>query len=545
MAARDKFIVLALIGLMAAVSVGAVFLDQSERVGVVPAYGGTYIEGVVGSPQYLQPVLAATDVDQDVVRLVFAGLTEVDRYGSVVPDLATFTTEGDGKIWTFTIRGDAKWHDGVAVTSADVLYTVSLVQDKAYVGPYSDAFRGVKASAISASVVQFALPDAFGSFAANTTLPLLPAHRLSGVTYNELSRATFNQRPIGSGPFRVVEADARQVVLVRSDDHYKVRPERTRPYLDRIVLRSYPSASEALTALGRGEIDGVGGLSTVDAERARTLKNVSLYSFPTSDVTALFFNVRPDKTTFRDRVVRQAIATAIDKGRVLELAADGRGRVADELVPPTSWAYVREVKRYERSIEGARAMLDAADWRDHDGDGIRDKAGVKLAFAISTSDEPARVSAALQIIDDLKLISIAAELRAVPFSQLIDTVVRERRYDALLIGITGGGDPDPYPLLHSSEIADPGHNFSGYFTLPLDRALENARRTAVQDKRLELLAPVFQAVANEVPMIFLYFTDYLYAQSKHVQGLRIMPIPSPSDRLWNVQDWYVKTAVKR
>ncbi|MEK7861668.1 MAG: ABC transporter substrate-binding protein [Chloroflexota bacterium] len=545
MAAREKFIVLALIGLMAVVSVGAVFLDRAERASVVPAYGGTYIEGVVGSPRYLQPVLAATDVDQDVVRMVFAGLTQVDRNGSIAPDLATFTTEGDGKIWTFTMRADAKWHDGVAVTSADVLYTVSLVQDKAYVGPYSDAFRGVKAQAVSPTVVRFTLPDAFGSFTANTTLPLMPAHRLSGVGYNELARVPFNQRPIGSGPFRVVEADARQVVLARNDDYYKVRPERTRPYFDRIVLRSYPSASEALTALGRGEIDGVGGLSTVDAERARTLKNVSLYSFPTSDYTALFFNVRPEKATFRDRVVRQAIATAIDKGRVLDLAADGRGRVADELVPPTSWAYVRDVKIYTRSIADARAMLEAAGWKDQDGDGVRDKGGVKLAFGISTSDEPPRVSAALQIIDDLKLIGIAAELRAVPFSQLIESIVRERAYDALLIGISGSGNPDPYPLLHSSEIADPGHNFSGYFTLPLDRALENQRRTSIQDKRLELLTPVFQAVATEVPMVFLYFSDYLYAQSKQVQGLRIMPIPSPSDRLWNVQDWYVKTAVKR
>jgi peptide/nickel transport system substrate-binding protein len=544
-AARDKFIVIALIGLMAAVSVGAVFLDRAERTGVVPAYGGTYIEGVVGSPQYLEPILASSDLDQDVVHLVFAGLTQLDRDGSVVPDLATFATEGDGKIWTFTIRDDAKWQDGEAVTSADVTYTVSLVQDKAYVGPFSDAFRGVKTEVISPKVVRFTLPDAFGSFAANTTLPLLPAHRLPGVTYNDLPRQTFNQRPIGSGPFRVVEADARQVTLARNDDYYKVRPERIRPYLDRIVLRSYPDASEALTALGRGEIDGVGGLSTSDAERARTFKNVSLYSFPTGDYTALFFNVRPEKTTFRDRVVRQAIATAIDKGKVLDLAVDGRGKVADEMAPPTSWAYVRDIKRYDHSFDEARRMLDEADWKDHDGDGVRDKGGVKLAFGISTSDEPSRVAAALQIVQDLKQVGIAAELRAVPFADLIETVVRERTYDALLIGITGSGDPDPYPLFHSSEISDPGHNFSGYFTLPLDRALENSRRTSVQAKRLELITPVFQAIANEVPAVFLYFSDYLYAQSKQVQGLRIMPVSSPSDRLWNVQDWYVKTAVRR
>jgi len=543
--ARDKFIVVALIGLLAVVSVGAVFLDQAERTGIVAADGGIYVEGVVGSPRYLEPILAASDVDQDVVRLVFAGLTQLDRDGSVIPDLATFTTDADGKVWTFTIRDDAKWHDGQPVTAADVVYTVTLVQDKAYVGPYSDAFRGVIVEAPNPRTVRFRLPDAFGSFAANTTLPLMPAHRLIGVGYNELPRQPFNQRPIGAGPFRVVEADARQVTLTRNDDYYKVHPERTRPYLDRVVLRSYPAASEALTALSRGEIDGVAGLSTADAERARTFKNVSLYSFPTSDYTALFFNVRPDKTTFRDRVVRQAIAMAIDKGKVLDLAVDGRGRVADELVPPTSWAYVKDIKRYDRSLEEARRILDEADWKDHDGDGVRDKGGVRLAFGVSTSDEPSRVASALRIIDDLKQIGIAADLRAVPFNQLLSKVVPERTYDTLLIGITGSGDPDPYPLFHSSEIADPGHNFSGYFTLPLDRALESSRRTSDQPKRLELLAPVFQAIAVEVPVVFLYFSDYLYAQSKQVQCLRIMPITSPSDRLWNAYDWYVKTAVRR
>ena len=545
MTARDKFIVIALIGLLAVVSVGAVFLDQAERSAVVPAVGGTYIEGVTSAAQYLQPILASTDVDQDVVRLAFAGLTQLDRDGSVVPDLATFTTEGDGKVWTFTIRDDAKWHDGEPVTAADVAYTVSLVQDKGYVGTYSDAFRGVKTEAVGPRVVRFTLPEAFGSFAANTTLPLMPEHRLKAVSYNELAKSAFNMRPVGAGPFRVIEADPRQVVLTRNDDYYKVRPERARPYLDRIVLRSYPTAAEALTAVSRGEIDGVGGLSAAEAIRARTYQNLSLYSFPTSDYTALFFNVRPDKALFRERAVRQAIASAIDKGRVLELAADGRGRVADELVPLTSWAYVRDIKRLERSLDDARALLDAAGWIDHDGDGIRDKNGVKLAFGISTTDEPARVSAVLQIGDDLRQIGIAAVLRAVPFSLLLDKVVPERQYDALLIGITGGGDPDPYPLFHSSEIADPGHNFSGYFTLPLDRALENSRRTSDQAKRRELISTVFNAVSVDSPVIFLYFSDYLYVQSKTVQGLRLMPITAPSDRFWNAYDWYVKTAIPR
>jgi peptide/nickel transport system substrate-binding protein len=297
-----------------------------------------------------------------------------------------------------------------------------------------------------------------------------------------------------------------------------------------------------LTALARGEIDGVGGLSTGDAERARGLKSANLYSFGTNDFTALFLNVRPGKTTFRDRAVRQAVATAIDRGRVLQVAADGRGNVADESVPQSSWAYIRDITRYTRSYDDAKALLDAADWKDHDGDGIRDRGGVKLSFAITTSNEPARVAAALQITDDLAAIGMRVELKAMPFGELIEKATRERTYDALLIGISVSGDPDPYSFFHSSEIADPGHNFSGYSTLPLDRSLEAARRTTDQGKRRELYSTVFQSIATDVPVVFLYFSDYLYAQAKPVQGLKIAPISDPRERFWNAEDWYVRTA---
>ncbi len=545
MRARDKAVVVVLLAVFAAVSVGAVYLDAAERGGIVPAYGGTYVEGVTGSPRYFDPVLASSDIDQDVVRLVFSGLTRFDHDGRVVGDLASYRVTDDGKVWTFTIRDDARWQDGTPVTAADVIYTTSLLQDPAYAGPYLGAFRGVRVESAGDRVVRFTLPDAYGAFGANTTVPLLPEHLLGRISYAELAAVAFNQRPVGSGPFRVVSSDARQVTLARNDDYYGVRPERARPYLDRIVLRSYPGPSEALTALARGEVDGVGGLSAGDAERARTLKGVSLYSFPTNDFVALFLNVRPEKQAFRETVVRQAIATAIDKGRVLDVALDGRGRVADQMVPPTSWAYVKDLPRFERSYDAARAMLDAAGWKDGDGDGIRDKGGVKLAFELATSDEPARAAAAAQIKSDLGQIGIDVRVRAVPFAELVQVIVPPRAFDALLIGVAGSGDPEPYALFHSSEIPSPGSNLSGYFTLPMDRALEAARRTSDEAKRLELLRPVFEAIATEQPVIFLYFADYLYAQSTKVQGLRVMPITAPSARLWNVADWYVKTAISR
>ncbi len=545
MTRRDKSIVVALIGLLVLVSAGAIELDRTDGP-VVPAYGGTYVEGIAGVPQYLNPIIAATNVDQDVSALVFSGLTRYDRGGTIVPDLArSFSTDPEGKVWRFSLRSDATWHDGAEVTADDVVYTVGLLQDKAYVGPFRDAFRGVSVARVDAKTVTFTLAEAYGPFADSTTVPLLPAHLLAGVRYADLPRHPFTKRPIGTGPFRFMEADAREVVLARYDDFYRTKPVRSRAYLDKVILRFFRDPSEALAALARGEIDGTGGLGSIDAERARSVKDTSLYSLPTSDFTALFLNARPERPLFRDRAVRQAIATAIDRGRVLQVAADGRGRVADEFVPPSSWTYVKDVRRYPYSVEDARAMLDEADWRDHDGDGIRDKGGVALKFTVTSSDEPARVAAAMQVAQDLGAVGMRVDVNAVPFAELVDRVARQRAFDVLLVGINLGNDPDPYPFFHSSQVKDPGDNFSGFATLPIDRALEAARRTYEQQIRRDLYTPVFQAIATEVPVVFLYFSDYLYVQRRSVNGLKIAPVSDPTQRLWNVEDWYVKTAPKR
>jgi peptide/nickel transport system substrate-binding protein len=527
------------------VSAGAIVAEQGLP-STVAATGGSYVEGVIGGHRHLDPLIAETAVDRDVARLAFSGLMRLDRTGEIVPDLAaSVSVDQEGKVWTFAIRDDARWHDGRPVVADDVVATVGFFQDRAYSGPFAEAFRGVGVQRVAERVVRFVLPGPYGPFAASTTFPLLPAHRLAGVPYLQLPADPFDQRPIGTGPFKVTEVTAREIVLTANLDFYRTRPERSRPYLDRFVLRTYDDASSALVALARGELDGVSSISSDDAERVRPLRSVAVYSYPTNDFTALFLNVRPEKAVFRDRAVRQAVATAIDRGRVLDLAIDGRGRVADTFVPPTSWAYPKDIKRYERSPDEARALLDAAGWKDSDGDGVRDKGGVSLAFTLATSDEPSRTDAAAEIVRDLAAVGIKVELRTMPFDQLVDTVARPRDLDALLVGVTSAPDPDPYPFFHSSQGKDPGYNFSGFSTLPLDRNLEAARRTSDREQRRALYEPVFQAIATEVPVVFLYFSDNLYAQHTSVKGLKIAQIIDPSQRLWDAEDWYVRTVPRR
>lgn len=521
-------------------------MAEGDQPATLPAYGGSYVEGVVGGVSHLNPLLAQTDVDRDVARLVFTGLTRSDRDGEIVPDLAALMeVEEDGQIWTFEIRDDARWHDGMPVVADDVIYTVSLLQDPGYQGPYAEALRDVTVARVGTRVVRFTLPGAYGPFAGSTTFPLLPAHKLGGITFGQLATDPFDRQPVGSGPFKLGAVEGREVVLLANLDFYRHAPERTRPYLDRLVLRSYGDASEALMALARGELDGVSSVSTTDAERARGLRTIAIYSYPTNDYVALFLDLRPEKPVFRERSVRQAVATAIDRGRVLGAAVDGRGRVADSIVPRTSWAYTDTIVRYEHSYEEAVGLLERAGWQDGDADGVRDKAGVALRFTIASSDEPARVAAGRQIASDLKSVGIAAELVTYPFGELVDTVIPQRAFDALLVGITSTPDPDPYSFFHSSQTQHPGFNFSGYSTLPMDRALEAARQTSDREVRKAVWGPVFHAISTEVPVVYLYFSDHIYAQHTSIKGTKIAQIVEPTQRFWDVEDWYIRTLPRR
>jgi peptide/nickel transport system substrate-binding protein len=521
-------------------------LAEGDQPATVPAFGGSYVEGVVGGVAHLTPVLAETDVDRDVARLVFTGLTRSDREGEIVPDLAaSMQVDDEGRVWTFEIREDARWHDAQPVVADDVIYTVRLLQDPLYDGPYAEAFREVTVERVGTRVVRFTLPGAYGPFAGSTTFPVLPAHRLGNLTFAQLAHDPFDRQPVGTGPFKVGMVDARDVTLLANLDFYRHAPERTRPYLDRVVLRSHVDMSDALMALARGELDGVASVSTTDAERARPIRTIAVRSYPTNDYVALFLDLRPEKPVFRDRAVRQAAATAIDRERVLNAAVDGRGRVADSIVPPTSWAYVPDVIVYEHSYEEAIGLLERAGWRDTDADGIRDKAGVALRFALATSDEPARLAAARQISDDLRNVGIAAEVSSYPFGELVGTIIPARAFDALLVGITSTPDPDPYSFFHSSQTGAPGFNFSGYSTLPMDRALEAARQTADRAERKALWTPVFETISMEVPVIYLYFADHLHAQHTSVKGAKVAQIVEPTQRFWDVEDWYIRTVPRR
>lgn len=504
----------------------------------VPDYGGAYVEGLAGFPQAMNPILANDDASRSVSALIFSGLTRPDESGQPVPDLAqSWDVSADGKTYTFVIRSNARWHDGVPVTAEDAVFTYKLLQDPTYFGSLGGIWRDVAVEKVSESTLKLTLQkDSFAPFIEYTSLGLLPSHLLAGTSVRDLSTHRFNLQPVGSGPFQVKEVRPEQIVLESASSYYGPRP-----YLSRIVFKIYPNYKTILTALERDEVEGVPLVDPSDVGRISREKRATLYDAPQASLTLLFFNNAVP--LLADKNVRQAIAYALDRQKLIELSRAGHGRRADGPILPSSWAYTAEVKKYDADPAKAKATLDGAGWRlDNPDAGVRMKDGKALRLVLLTNDRRERVQLAEEIQRQLTAVGFDVEVQATGAGGLVQDFLLPRRYEmALFSWDFNGFDPDPYALWHSTQLAPAGLNVSGFNNRRADELLERGRRTTDRTERAKLYQEFQTVFADELPSLPLFFPTYDFAISTKIKGVKPGVVATPADRFRNVVEWYAKT----
>ena len=200
---RVRFqVIVALVAILGLALALAYVAFRMNRV-TVPEAGGIYVEGLAGTPQTINPLLSqANPVDQDLVALIFGGLTRADERGRIQPDLATsWDISAGGTIYTFHLRKDVTWHDGAPFSARDVVFTVGLMQDPAFQGTafLSDLWHNVAVEALSDSTVRFTLREPYAPFLDYTTIGLLPAHILRAVEPGRLAESDFNGVLVAEG----------------------------------------------------------------------------------------------------------------------------------------------------------------------------------------------------------------------------------------------------------------------------------------------------------------------------------------------------------
>src|SRR5262249_17445050 len=150
-------------------------------------------EGIAGNFTTANPLYAVSDVDTSVSRLIFASLLTYDKDDRLTGDLAeSWHADSTGKIYTVRLRPRLKWHDDVALTSADVVFTYQMIQTSDAQSPLYSSWRGVAVTAPDARTVVFKLPNPLSSFPTGLTNGIIPRHVLQRVDPADLRSATFN-----------------------------------------------------------------------------------------------------------------------------------------------------------------------------------------------------------------------------------------------------------------------------------------------------------------------------------------------------------------
>ncbi len=505
----------------------------------VPERGGTLVEGIAGNPQYVNPLLSQyNQVDEVLCALLFNGLTRLDERGNVVPDLAdTLTIAPDGLTYDFRLRSGLYWHDGVPVTAADVLFTIGAMQ--------SDDFPGVswlrtfwQAVEVSAPdgpdglAVRFQLQQPLATFLDYTTIGLLPAHLWEKVPVAEMMASQFNTRPVGTGPFQLT-----QITATRAELSVNPRYHGPTPYLTGIKFRFYPDHQSLLPAYDRGEIDAISWLWPEDMAEAGQRQDLQLFTAPLAGYTLVYLNLQNTNVAFfQETAVRQALLYALDRQALLDKLENGQGLVAHTPVLPGSWAYEPQVKQYSFNPAEAKRLLEEAGWTDNDGDGVRERDGIALRFVLLGKDQA--------WLDALSSAWAAIGVQAVPQAVTLAGLTRDflapRAFDAAIVSWELSGDPDPYPLWHSTQ-AQNGQNFGGWSNRQADEAIERARSINDRELRRGYYAEFQRIFAEEMPALLLYYPVYTYGVRSKIHNVQMGPLNSPADRFRTIADWYIVT----
>lgn len=513
----------------------------------IPARSGSITEGIIGSPRFVNPLLPLSDADRDLSALIYSGLLKATPAGALVPDLAEeFSVSENGLRYSFTLREDAFFHDGTPVTADDVIFTIQKAQDPGIKSPKRANWDGVTAEKTGERTISLSLKQPYAPFLENATLGILPKRLWIEANTEQFPFSPSMIDAIGSGPYKIKEIKRNGSGIPVS---YELVPFKKyalgEPFISRVIFRFYQNEEELLAALRRGEIESVNTIAPEAAEEMRT-RGLRVERTPLPRVFGVFFN-QNQATLFAEKEVRQALLIATDKQEIVAKILHGYGIPIDGPAPPVllNEKIVTEEQTFEARLEKAGALLTKAKWNINKDSGVREKKKGKdtipLSFSIATTNVPDLRKSAEMLVEMWKKIGAKVELKIFEEGDLNQNVIRPRKYDSLLFGEIIGRDLDLFAFWHSSQRNDPGLNIALYTNSRVDKLLEEGRRIGDEEKRLEEYEKAAEAIADDVPTIFLYAPDFIYILPERVKGFTMKRLTIPSERFLNIHEWYTGT----
>lgn len=512
----------------------------------IPAFGGTYTEALSTSPHNLNPVLATNDADRDLSRLIFSSLLKYNGEGKLVPDLAaSYTASKDGKTITIKLKENILWHDGESFSAEDVAFTIDTVQNPECNSPLRTSWQGVKVESPDKNTIILTLKTPYGAFIENLALlGILPQHIWNKIIPQNFPLADFNLKPVGTGPYQFVKLQKDSlgriisVTLIANISYFG-----SMPHIKNLILKSYSSEEEAVSAFNRKEVNGILLQNAQNKSQLRGLNKAVILSLSSYRIYGAFFNT--DQKILKDRNVRLAINYAINREEILNKLLGSEGKITEGPIPPGMPGSGPDIQGYNYNPEKTVEILEKSGWIKNQ-DGIyakklnsKDKTTTLLKFDLVTTKSIQLVATLIR--DYLKNVGIESNLIIVSPSELQQSYIRTKDYDAILFGESYTGLADPYVFWHGAAIKDPGLNLALYNNRKVNKILEDARQITDPIKRAEKLKEFQKLVLNDAPAAFLYSPNYIYVVKNSVKNINLENLVIPSNRFSKINEWSMET----
>jgi peptide/nickel transport system substrate-binding protein len=491
----------------------------TPRVPEAERYGGTLVVAGRGDAESMNSLVSTSyESAQHQIYVLFLTLVRNDAAYRPEPYLArSWEFDSDTSQVVLHLRGDVRWHDGAPVTARDVVFTFERLKDPRVPFPnpaYFDYWDA--AEAVDDTTVRFFLRPHANALYGWSRTAIMPAHLLEEVPPEELPGHPFGTlRPVGNGPFRFVERVPGDRWVFEANHDF---PEELggRPYLDRLVYRQISDEFTLTAALQAGEVDLILDASPQMLEQVAGDSSIVTSGYHAPEYAFIAWNsLRP---WFRDPAVRRALTMAIDRETLVQAVLDGNGSVATGPVGPWHWAYDSAWRPLPYAPDSAAALLDAAGWKDTDGDGVREREGETFSFNLVAT--PRRDWQSIQTLVQAWMAQVGVDARPAirERAALIPLVTApDRRFDALLVGWARDVPLNDADLWACDHVGQPVQ-FTSYCNPRLDPVLDSIPVTPNRDRLRSLIRRYHEIVAADQPYTFLYYVDRVDAMRSRVFG---------------------------
>lgn len=522
------------------VSGSFLFLQTIARLTTIqPASGGKFTEGIVGQPAFLNPLLARNGTpDKDLSALLFANMTDIAE--SIKSDKAF-------QVWNIRIKENASWHDESPITSDDIIFTVTTIQNPDTASPLFSDWQNIHIERVSELEVRFELASSYSLFS-NILSDLRPVPKkvFANISPANIKLSSYNLEPIGSGPFKFTESEKKRdgfITSYRFSRNPFFRYIGKEPYLKEFNIKFFENETELTRAYDLGSIDGF-----FSSRPPKQLKiNSRIIDIPTAKYYAVFFN-QNSYEAFASSAVRHALSLATDKKAIIDEIFSGKAIISNGPIPPVLSSFSDTIDHEWRfSPQEAVDLLEKDGWQINENTGVREKkrknTAMPLSFTIKTPDSIPLKDAAEKISEQWRAIGVDAKVVKVDSSRIADEAIKTRDYQAILFGNITLANPDLFSFWHSSEKFSPGLNLSLYENRTVDNAISLLRKMGHESpQRFEVLRDIQKIIASETPAVFLVSPYSFYVYKANIPGIAIGTIVLPSDRFIKVSEWHVSTA---